>query len=361
MSKTNTHTNSSNNSDTSNTFQSSYNDLASEIDSTQTPSITFGSTEISVSDIPSTSSNIPKKKKFFNFKFVEPDTSYETQESSEQKQFIKDEEDARRSEEDTESEIITEQQTDEAIEDSTISMPSLEIPDLETDTEIDTSMIVDIEPDTDIDDTEYQEAVNLFDVEKPDLPDLPEMPYLEMEAEEPEETPMPTIKPEPTEAPIPDPDAGLTWYQKWKRQVFLVRRDSGVDINKDILIDSREASIRDLANSYTQSNQKVSTGVDTNKNVISYSRKDGLDDLKKSLQEFQNRKDDKNINGIDTLIGFFTILFDKIGEILSSVLSFSKKSLKYKKGDKRWVNGIGRIFVIFVMGVILYKIITTIL
>lgn len=352
MSKTNTDTN------TSNTFQSSYNDLASEIESVETPSITFGSTEISVSDIPSTSTTKPKKKKFFNFKFIEPDTSYETQESSEQRQFMKDEEEARKAEEDTESEIVTEQQTDEATEESIVSMPSLEIPDEETDTEIDTSMIVDIEPETEIDETDYQEAVNIFDVERPDLPDLPEMPYLEVEPEEPDETPMPTIIPEPTQAPVPDPDAGLTWYQKWKRQVFLVRRDSGVDINKDILTDSREASIRDLANSYTQSNKRGSTGVDTNKNVISYSRSAGLADLERGYQEFKNRTDDKNINGIDTLIGFFTILFDKIGEILSSVLSFSKKSLRYRKGDKRWANGIGRVFTILVFGFILFKVIS---
>ena len=355
MSKTTT-----NSSDTSNTFQSSYNDLASEIESVETPSITFGSTEISVSDIPSTSTTKPKKKKFFNFKFIEPDTSYETQESSEQKQFMKDEDDAIKSEEATESEIITEQQTDDATEDSIVSMPSLEIPDEDTDTEIDTSMIVDIEPETEIDDTDYQDAVNIFDVERPDLPPLPEMPYLDMEEEVPDETPMPTIIPEPTEAPIPDPDAGLTWYQKWKRQVFLVRRDSGVDINQDVITDSRQASIRDLANSYRKSDKRGSTGVDTNKNVISYSRSDGLADLERGYQQFKNRSDDKNINGIDTLIGFLTILFDKIGETLSSVLSFSKSSLKYKKGDRRWANGIGRVFTIFVFGFILFKLISMI-
>jgi hypothetical protein len=47
--------------------------------------------------------------------------------------------------------------------------------------------------------------------------------------------------------------------------------------------------------------------------------------------------------------------------MFTSVLSFSKKSLKYRKGDKRWANGIGRVFIIFIMGLILYKIISTIL
>ena len=48
--------------DNSNTFESSYNDLTSEIQSTETPSITFGSTEISASEIPSTVTiSTPKK------------------------------------------------------------------------------------------------------------------------------------------------------------------------------------------------------------------------------------------------------------------------------------------------------------
>jgi hypothetical protein len=280
-------------------------------------SITFGSTQISLNEL-------PKKKKFFNFKFVEPDTSYETQESSEESQFQREEEAARRAEEDSETQIKTEYQKDEETEETISSMPSLDTSldlDTNTDTEIDTSMIVDIEPDTEIDDSDYQEAVNLFDFEKPDLPDLPEIPYLEVEPEEQEPTPLPTMLSIPAEPEIPDPDAGLTWYQKWKRQVFLERKEAGVDINADSIEDSGLASARDKANSYTQ---------------------------------FKNRKDDRNINGIDTLIGFLTILLDNIGEILSSVLFFSKASIKYKKGDKTWNTGIGRIFTICLLGIFVY-------
>ena len=75
--------------------------------------------------------------------------------------------------------------------------------------------------------------------------------------------------------------------------------------------------------------------------------------MKTQYNNFKN-KDDKNINGIDTLIGFLTIIADKISSIFMSVLFFCKKSIKYVKGDKSWRNGIGRIFNIFILGVIFF-------
>jgi hypothetical protein len=66
------------------------------------------------------------------------------------------------------------------------------------------------------------------------------------------------------------------------------------------------------------------------------------------------KKDEKDINGIDTILGFFTIITDSISTIAESILYYCKTAIKYVKGDRRWNTGIGRIFTIFIIGVVFF-------
>jgi len=103
--------------DTSNIFQNSYNDLQSEISSQESPSIVFGSSEIKIDKLPKKPVKEIKKIKLFDFKYKKEDNSYKAQNTSEQIQYILDNEIAIKSEEDNEISIIKteEKDTDESM------------------------------------------------------------------------------------------------------------------------------------------------------------------------------------------------------------------------------------------------------
>jgi len=344
-------TNNLNTSNTSDTLQSSYNDLESEINSQETPSITFGSTEISSSDIPSSVTIRAPKKKLFNFKFVEPDTSYIQQESSEKQIFLTDQEKRRtafiddqkkyaeaqykkvndaiqKDEIQTETESINDSKNDEILEDSIVASTN-ETPLESTDDKeyinrlIDNRFITDTPEDTSMSQTDYVDSVNTYDVES-EQPELPEMRSLvsEEEEEEPQPTPRPFLVAS-REIPDPDPDAGLSFNQIWDKQVSLVQRAAGGSSTTRVL----------------DPNQ-------TPKNAF-------VNKMKDQYNSFKNR-DDKDISGIDTLLGFLTIMGDKIAKIFGSIIFFCRKALKYVKGDRTWRNGLGRIFTIFVIAVVFF-------
>ena len=76
--------------------------------------------------------------------------------------------------------------------------------------------------------------------------------------------------------------------------------------------------------------------------------------LDTKYNNFIKTKKDTDINGIDTILGFFTIITDSVGEIIGSVLFYCKKALRYVKGDTRWNTGLGRIFIIFMFAIGFY-------
>jgi len=304
--------------DNTNTFESSYNDLSSEIQSTETSSITFGSSEISASEIPSTTPiSTPKNKiKLFNFKFVEPDTSYIEQESTESSQFIREQDESDKAEIDREEEVKTEDQKDEQLEESIVSTEDDMPFELPEDTEIE---IPDFgpEPETETEETIEEPPENEYN--PPDLPDMPEMQHQEPPEEtEPEEVNEKVISTEVSEV---DPDAGKSFSQMWTEQVSLVTRAAGGD--------SKEPKPK-------------------NETKTQYAAR-----INARFSEFKN-KDDSKINGYDTLLGFLTIMVDKIATIFESIIFFGKNSVRYMKGDKTWNRGIGRIFTIFVIGVLFF-------
>jgi hypothetical protein len=138
-----------------------------------------------------------------------------------------------------------------------------------------------------------------------------------------------TKEKEPTNIVIPlvitpdDPDKGLSFSQMWAKQVDSVQRAAG-----------GSSSISNIKTTESAKNAFVNQ-------------------MKDKYNNFKNR-DESNINGLDTLIGFLTIITDKISSIFGSIIFFSKKAVKYVKGDKTWRTGLGRIFTIFVLGVIFF-------
>jgi hypothetical protein len=174
--------------DTSNIFQSSYNDLQSEFDSQETPSITFGSTEMSADEIPSSATIVKPKQKLFNFKFVKPDISYIKQEADEAKQFMKDEDDALKAEEQAELDIMRDEIKQESKEDSIIATTDESPLELTSDkykhTDIDTSVFnTENESETneyktneaETEQKDYIDIVSSYDIE-PNSIEMPDMP-----------------------------------------------------------------------------------------------------------------------------------------------------------------------------------------
>jgi len=308
MSQTTTDTN-------TNTFESSYNDLSSEIESTESPSITFGSSEISASEIPSSANPIIPKKKLFNFKFSKPDTSYIEQESNESSQFITEQDAADKAEIEREEEVTTEDQKDEELEETIVSTEDTMPFELPEDTEIETP---DLGPEPEPEETTIEEPPT-SEYNPPELPDMPEMEYQEPpEQPEPVEVEEKVISDAEAE---PDLDAGKSFSQMWTEQVGLVTRAAG--------------------------------GGSEDTKPKNETKKQYAARINAKFTEFKN-KDDSKINGYDTLLGFLTVLVDKIATIFGSVIFFAKNSVRYIKGDKTWNRGIGRIFIIFVIAVLFF-------
>jgi hypothetical protein len=325
--------------DTSNIFQSSYNDLQSEFDSQETPSITFGSTEMSADEIPSSATIVKPKQKLFNFKFVKPDISYIKQEADEAKQFMKDEDDALKAEEQAELDIMRDEIKQESKEDSIIATTDESPLELTSDkykhTDIDTSVFnTENESETneyktneaETEQKDYIDIVSSYDIEPNsiEMPDMPDRNNYNLSY-----TKTKTKEKEPTNIVIPlvitpdDPDKGLSFSQMWAKQVDSVQRAAG-----------GSSSISNIKTTESAKNAFVNQ-------------------MKDKYNNFKNR-DESNINGLDTLIGFLTIITDKISSIFGSIIFFSKKAVKYVKGDKTWRTGLGRIFTIFVLGVIFF-------
>lgn len=118
-------------------------------------------------------------------------------------------------------------------------------------------------------------------------------------------------------------DSNLSFDDKWAKQVsdLSTGSDNRTLVHKIKKRKTRKAFIAGLKTKYTKFNRKIT-------------------------------KIDENINGLNTLIAFLTVFFDKVSIILGSVVFYSKTALQYRKGDKTWKKGIGRIFTVFIMGLV---------
>jgi hypothetical protein len=331
--------------DTSNIFQNSYNDLQSEISSQESPSIVFGSSEIKVDKLQAKPVKVIKKTKLFNFKYKKEDESYKDQNTSEQIQYILDNEKAIKAEEDDEINIKKKEEKDEL--DSIKKEEKEELESEKDEQEYqkklnnlskDKSKEINIEETSsnyqdetettetnEFSNSEIIDVVNSYDSEPIDRNKLADISHYEPDyGTDTDNTPQDTDSdyvPEKKKDRTIDPDQGLSFSDKWDAQVRAFKRSSGGTGGSSIESDDKK----------TPYVQKMQAKYD---NFI--------------------KKEEKDINGIDTILGFFTIITDSISTIAESILFYCKSAIKYVKGDTRWNTGIGRIFTIFILGVVFY-------
>jgi hypothetical protein len=335
--------------DTSNIFQNSYNDLQSEISSQESPSIIFGSSEVRVDKLPVKPVKEIKKIKLFNFKYKKEDDSYKAQNTSEQIQYILDNEKAIQSEENNEISIIKTEEKDaidsmkaeekselERLKDEQEYQKKLDnipeeksieiiIPEINTPTE------------SDYESTNEQESSdlmsNLYHSEPIDINKISEISHYEPDYGTDTDT---TPKDDDNDTKVeeksePDPNEGKTFSDMWKSQVDNYKRSSGGDASTPVTPPEFSLSKKPL------------TPAEQQKLI--------MQKLNSKYDNFIKTKKDTDINGIDTILGFFTIITDSVSTIVESVLFYCKKALRYVKGDTRWNTGIGRIFIIFMFAI----------
>jgi hypothetical protein len=330
--------------DTSNIFQNSFNDLQSEITNSNSPSIVFGSSEISVDKLPPVKQI--KKTKIFDFKYKKEDESYKEQNTSEQIQYILDNEKAIKAEEEDEIKIKKTQEKDELDHMKKQEKEELEAEKeekeyqkkLENANKLNKPIKININ-DSDLsqnenndENTDYSNEISKSDmiaiVDSYDSEPIDRNKLADISHSEPDYGTDADTKDDDDSNTVPerrdkimDPDANLTFSQKWDAQVSAFKRSSGGTGGSNLESGGKKTP-------YVQRMQ------------LQY------------LNFF--KKEDKDVNGIDTILGFFTIITDLISTIIESVLFYCKTAIRYVKGDRRWNNGIGRIFIIFMFAIVFY-------
>jgi len=289
------------------------------------------------------------KKKLFDFKFKEKDktSSYEQQEEKEMSKFLKDEDKAQQDLEESELKITTddEESIDKTIEETPIKVKLIQNTnskskpkhkqefesDYESDYESDSEQDFYIKPK--INESNYSD-ISKYDTEPIvfRIPEIKDNNNSEINSNLDQGTGTDSNEDEDVESVVisntsiypnvPD-DSNLTFNDKWAKQVsdLSTGSDNRTLVHKIKKSKTRKAFLAGLKTKYTKFNRKIT-------------------------------KIDENINGLDTLIAFLTVFFDKVSIILGSVIFYSKTALRYKKGDKTWKNGIGRVFTIFMMGLV---------
>jgi hypothetical protein len=286
------------------------------------------------------------KKKLFNFKFKEKDktSSYEQQEETEMSKFLKEDEKAQMDLEESESKIITddEESIDKTIEETSIKVKlsndknskitSKSKHQQEFESDYDSDSEPDFYNEPEVNESNYYD-ISQYDTEPivfriPEIKDDNDSENLNLDqgtgtdSNEDEDVDSVVISNTSIDPYAPD-DRNLTFNDKWAKQVSNLSRgsDDRTIIHRMKKNKTRRELLAGLKTQYTKFNRKIT-------------------------------KRDENINGLDTLIAFLTVFFDKVSTILGSVIFYSKTALRYKKGDKTWKNGIGRVFTIFMMGLV---------